>query len=434
MSSAFRARQKKLFSLMAPDSVVLLVSGKEVHKSADAYYRFQPDQNFYYMTGCAEPSTIAIFSKCQKEGEKYSIFLEARDPAKEQWIGRRLGPEAAKEVLEADEAYVIEDFPKKFPELLQNREILYAHLGRFAFVDELVIQTFNQLKAKVRHGVRTPNQIIGLDAMISNLRLFKSSEEVALLQKAVDISVGGHLRAMRATRPGKFEYEIKAELVYEFLRHGCSGESYDSIVGSGENSCILHYIDTDRQLQNGDILLVDAGGCYQGYRADLTRTYPVNGKFSPEQKAIYEIVLAAQTAALLKVKPGLPWSAFSEAATMTITEGLVEIGLLSGKVQDLYETGAYKPFYMHLIGHWLGLDTHDVGPYKISEEWRNLEPHMVTTVEPGIYIKPGLTADPKWWGIGVRIEDNVLLTETGHRVLSQALPKTISDIEAIMNA
>jgi len=428
----FKMRRQNLLAQMADNSVAILFTSPQYHRSADQEHRFYPDNDFYYFTGFIEPEAVAVIIKSAAQGNRYVLFSRAKDPLQEQWSGIRVGQENAMKMFGADEAYPISELAEKLPALLADKESLYYVWGRYFDYDAIVKLALNQVRRKVRAGAKIPDTLINLEKIVHEMRLIKSAGEVELLRKAINISVEAHKQAMRICRPGVNEYEIRAAMIYEFQRRGCWDEAYELIIAGGDNACILHYIEDNNELHDGELLLVDAGGRYQFYDADLTRTFPVNGKYTAEQEALYEVVLHAQKKALEQVAPGKAWSAMADAAAFAITEGLRDVGILKGNVQDLYEQQAYASFYIHRIGHWLGMDVHDVGRYKTNGAWRPFEPGMVTTVEPGVYVKRGMNVDQKWWGIGIRIEDNVLVTEKGHEVLSAALPKEVADIEALM--
>jgi Xaa-Pro aminopeptidase len=394
--SEFIRRRQQCIQAMEPNTAAIIMAAPECLRNGDAHYAYRQKSDFYYLTGFSEPEAILLLLPGRAEGETV-LFNRERDPAKEVWTGRRVGQAGACENYGVDEAYPISEYQTKLPELLQ---------GRYE---------------------------ISLDSSIHEMRLFKSPAEIMTMRKAAEISVQAHLRAMRICQPGMFEYELEAELLHEFYRQGSRAEAYTSIVGSGENSCILHYVDNNSVIKNGDLVLIDAGCEYECYASDITRTFPANGRFNTEQRAIYEIVLQAQLAAIAAVKPGVAWNTFQTTCVRVITSGLLELGLLKGNLEDLIAQKAYFPFYMHGAGHWLGLDVHDAGNYNIEGKPRNIEPNMVFTVEPGIYIAPHTpNVDPKWWNIGVRIEDDILVTANSCEVLSGALPKTVSDIEALM--
>jgi Xaa-Pro aminopeptidase len=352
----------------------------------------------------------------------------------ETWNGRRAGPEGACALYGADDAFPIGDIDDILPGLLEHRERVYYTMGFSTEFDQRVMGWVNQIRRKVRAGSRTPDEFISLEHLLHDMRLYKSRAELKALRSAMAISATAHQRAMRVCRPGVMEYEIEAEYLHEFRKHGAV-PAYSPIVGGGANGCILHYVENNMALNDGDLLLIDAGAEVECYAADITRTFPVNGRFSKPQRAVYEVVLAAQQAAIAKIKPGNHWNDPHDAAVRVLTEGLVELGLLKGRVRQLIKDQAYRRFYMHRTGHWLGMDVHDVGDYKVGGEWRVLEPGMVMTVEPGLYIPAGSKdVAKKWWNIGVRIEDDVLVTPKGYEVLTIATPKSVEAIEALMSA
>jgi Xaa-Pro aminopeptidase len=365
---------------------------------------------------------------------EFLLFCRESDPVMETWHGRRAGQEGAVERFGADDSFPIADVDEIVPGLLEHCDSVYYTMGRYPEWDQRVVGWVNQIRSQSRAGVHAPTEFISLDHMIHDMRLYKSRAEVKVMRRAAQVSVDAHRRAMAACRPGMMEYEVQAELVYEFTRHGAS-IAYPPIVGGGANGCILHYTENNAPLNDGDLLLIDAGAELEGYASDITRTFPVNGRYSPAQREVYELVLAAQRAAIAKAKPGNHWNDPHDAAVRALTKGLVELGLLKGQPAKLIREGEYRRFYMHRTGHWLGLDVHDVGDYKIDEQWRLLEPGMVMTVEPGLYIparSKGVTR--RWWDIGVRIEDDVLVTADGCEVLTAALPSDPDTIEAMVGA
>jgi Xaa-Pro aminopeptidase len=349
------------------------------------------------------------------------------------WNGYRAGPEGAVKDHGADDAFPITDLDEIIPGLIEGRERVYVSMGAQPVFDQRLMGWVNSIRAKSRAGLHAPGEFLMLDHLLHDLRLFKSSEELKVMRKVAGIAAKAHVRAMQMAKPGLHEYELEAELMHEFLRHGCAAPAYNTIVGSGANACILHYVENTRVMQDGDLVLIDAGGELDHYASDITRTFPVNGRFSPEQKAIYQLVLDAQLAAIAAVKPGVHWNTAHETVVGILTEGLLGLGLLQGSKQECIEKESYRQFFMHRTGHWLGMDVHDVGDYKVENQWRELEPGMVMTVEPGLYIAPDcMTVDPKWRGIGVRIEDDVVVTKTGSEVLTHGVPKGVADIEALM--
>ena len=416
---------------MGSNTIAIIPTAPIAHRNRDIEYPFRADSDFYYLTGFEEPQAVAVIVPKRKKGE-FVLFCRERDPLMETWNGPRAGLEGAKSAYGADEAYPIDKIDEYLPALLQGCQKVYYTLGCHKEFDQQVINWVQQLREKIRSGVQTPDQFNTLDHLVHEMRLTKSRSEIVLMRRAAKISAQAHINAMRACKPGCYEYQVEAEIKYHFHKHGCT-ESYPSIVGGGTNSCILHYVENNQELKDGDMLLIDAGCEHQYYAADITRSFPVNGKFSKEQKAIYDIVLKAQLAAIGAVKPGNHWNQPHEAAVREITKGLVKLGLLKGTPAELIKKEAYKTFYMHRTGHWLGMDVHDVGEYKSGERWRKLEQGMALTIEPGIYIAPGTKRVPKkWWGIGIRIEDDVVVTKGGCEVLTKDVPKTVTEIEALM--
>jgi Xaa-Pro aminopeptidase len=374
---------------------------------------------------------VAVLIPGRRQAE-YILFVRERDPARETWDGRRAGPEGAIRDYGADDAFPITDIDEILPGLMENRAKLFYAMGTHEHFDQRVVGWVNTLRAQAKHGRHPPLEFVQLDHVLHDMRLFKSRAEINLMRESARIASRAHVRAMRFCRPGRNEYEIMAELLHEFRRHNAD-TSYHPIVGGGENACILHYRENDQPLRDGDLLLIDAGCEYQCYASDITRTFPVNGRFTPEQRAVYEVVLEANRAAIKQVRPGNSWNAPHEAAVRVVTQGLVKLGLLKGRTSALERDGAYRRFFMHRTGHWLGMDVHDVGDYKLGDQWRVLEPGMVLTIEPGIYIAPGERGVPrKLRNIGIRIEDDVLVTRNGAEVLTSGAPKDPDKIEAIM--
>ncbi|MDI9818971.1 MULTISPECIES: Xaa-Pro aminopeptidase [unclassified Legionella] len=427
----YQARRRQLAAGLPQGAIAIIPAANEVLRNGDAHYRFRQDSDFYYLTGFNEPEALLLVIAGQK-GESY-LFNRPLNPTQEQWTGKRLGQEGAIEQLGVDAAYPIDRLDFQLPELLANKTAIYYAIGRHPVYERRILQALQLVKRQIRRGVKAPGALFDLEPILSELRLFKSKAEIALMRKAAEISVAAHQRAMKACRRADNEYQLEAELLYEFSYNGCRSVAYDPIVGSGANSCILHYTDNNQPLREGDLVLIDAGGEFENYAADITRTFPVNGHFSLEQRAIYEIVLNAQRAAMACIKPGARWNEPQQTIVRILTEGLCTLGLLKGNVDALIAEEAYKPFYMHNSGHWLGLDVHDAGYYKIDGEWRLLEPGMVLTVEPGLYISAGMDGvEERWWNIGVRIEDDVLVTKNGHENLTAGLPVDITEIEALM--
>lgn len=400
-------------------------------RSRDVEYPYRQDSDFYYMTGFAEPEAIAILAPGRPRGE-YILFCRDRDPQREAWDGARAGPERAVADFGADDAFPISDVEEILPGIIEQAERVFYTMGGHPEFDTRLIGWLTVLRNRGSPGTHTPDEFIALEHLLHDLRLYKSRAEVTSMRRAAAVAVKAHLRAMAFCRPGLYEYEIEAEFLHEFRRHGMR-PSYLPIVGSGPNACVLHYSANGRQMREGELLLVDAGCEYDCYASDVTRTYPVGGRFSPAQRAVYEIVLEAHAAALKATAAGNHWNDPHDAAVGAIVRGLRRIGLLKGSPAAIIRSGAYRQFFMHRTGHWLGMDVHDVGDYKVGDQWRVLEPGMVMTVEPGIYIPQGTKGVGKrWQGIGVRIEDDVLVTQDGIDVLTRALPRGPEEIEALV--
>lgn len=364
---------------------------------------------------------------------KSVLFCRDKDIEREIWDGFRYGPEGARQRFDVDEAYSISRLEELAPRLLANQPRLYFALGADAHWDGRVSAWLNQLRAQVRNGVSVPPDIADIRALLDEMRLIKSAEEIATMQRAATISSGAHRRAMQATRPGRMEYEIEAEILHEFRHHGAQSPAYTSIVAGGPNACVLHYVANNAKLKDGDLLLIDAGCELDGYASDITRTFPVNGKFSGAQKDLYELVLAAQAAAIATIRPGAEWDAPHAAALAVLVQGFVDFGLCNGTPEGVLESGDYKRFYMHRTGHWLGLDVHDAGNYKRGDDWMALETGMALTVEPGCYVRPAAEVPRHFWDIGIRIEDDAIVTATGCKILTAEAPKTVAEIEALMS-
>ncbi|MEZ5502114.1 MAG: Xaa-Pro aminopeptidase [Halioglobus sp.] len=432
--SEFARRRKNLMALMDPNSIAIIPSAREQVRSRDTHYPFRQDSDFYYLSGFAEPESVLVLLPGRRHGQ-FVVFCRERDPGSELWHGYRAGPEGVCEEYGADDAFPIGDIDDILPGLVEGRERVYYSMGRSAEFDHQIMGWVKSIRDKVSSGAVPPGEFTDLDHILHELRLFKSAAELRLMRKAAEISARAHRRAMRACRPGLYEFQLEAELQHEFASGGARFPAYPSIVGSGHNACVMHYVENSGKLRDGDLVLIDAGCELQYYASDVTRTFPVNGRFSPEQRALYELVLRAQLAAIAEIKPGNHWNQPHDASVRAFTTGLVELGLLKGNVTNLIKRNAYRAFYMHRVGHWLGLDVHDVGDYRVGDEWRMLETGMVMTVEPGLYIAAdNKNVAKKWRGIGIRIEDDVVVTETGCDVMSSGVPKTVAEIEALMNA
>lgn len=429
----FAKRRRQLMRMMGKGGIAVLPASPAKLRNRDSEYFYRQDSDFHYLTGFNEPEAVAILVPGRASGE-FLLFCRERDPARQIWDGCRAGTEGAVAEFGADDAFPISDIDEILPGIIEQCERVYYSIGAHPDFDRRLIGWVTVLRE--RGGLRShaPDEFIGLDHLLHDLRLYKSRAEISAMRKAAKIAAKAHRRAMGICRPGLWEYELEAEYHHEFRRHG-TRMSYLPIVGSGANACTLHYIENDRQIEDGDLVLADIGCEYDYYASDVTRTFPANGRFSDEQRAIYEIVLDAHAAALEYVAPGFHWNEPHEAAVKAVTRGLRSIGLLEGRLPNLIRDGAYRRFFMHRTGHWLGLDVHDVGDYKVSDHWRLLERGMVMTVEPGIYIAPGSRGIAKrWWGIGVRIEDDVAVTANGHEVLTRDLPRGIDEIEALVGA
>jgi Xaa-Pro aminopeptidase len=427
----FSRRRKKLMDMMGDESVAIIPTAPVYIRNRDVEFQYRPDSDFYYLTGYSEPEAVAVLVPDRHHGE-YVLFCRERDEKMETWNGRRAGLEGACDIYGANDAFPIDDMDDILPGMLEDRERIYYTMGNSASFDQRVLGWVNQVRQRVRTGINAPDEFISLNHLLHEMRLFKSKAEITAMRKAARITSNAHKRAMQTCRPGMMEYQIEAELLYEFMQHGARSPAYPSIVGSGENGCILHYTENTGQLQDGDLLLIDAGAEYENYASDITRTFPVNGRYSPEQKQIYEVVLEANREAIRQVRPGNHWNDPHNAAVQVLTEGLLSLGILKGRLKSLIKDEAYKKYFMHRTGHWLGMDVHDVGDYKLDGEWRVLEPGMVTTIEPGLYFKAQNGLQEKWWNIGIRIEDDVLVIRGGNEVFTDAAPKAVDEIESLM--
>ena len=428
----FARRRKNLMALLEPGSIAIVPSASLRTRSRDSDYPFRQDSDFFYLSGFDEPEAVLVLLPGRPQGE-YILFCRERDPAMELWDGYRAGPEGACAEYGADDAFPIADIDDILPGLIEGRQRVYYAMGRHAEFDQQVMNWVNVIRSKVRSGAQPPGEFLDLDHLVHDMRLYKSAAELRIMRRAGEISAKAHCRAMRYCRPGVYEYQLEAEIQHEFAMAGARFPAYSSIVGSGKNGCILHYVENNSVIRDGELVLIDAGCELEGYAADITRTFPANGRFNDEQRALYEVVLEAQLAAIEATQPGNHWNQPHEATVKVITEGLLRLGLLTGDLSELIETEAYKPFYMHRAGHWLGMDVHDVGDYKVGGEWRVLEEGMVLTIEPGIYVAPDNDAvEPRWRGIGIRIEDDVVVSKSGCEVLTASVPKSVEDIEALM--
>ena len=429
----FAKRRQRLMDMMGEGSIAIVPTAPVRPRNRDVEFPFRPDSNFYYLTGFAEPEAVAMLAPGREQGE-FVMFCRERDPTQEQWHGGRLGLEGVCERHGADDAFPIGDIDDILPGLLENKSRVYYALGHFPEFDHRMLGWV----ARVRGGSRSSGGLgafVMLDHLVHEMRLFKSRAEVGTMSKAAAVSAAAHERAMRVCRPGMAEYQIEAELLYEFTRAGCRAAAYPSIVAGGANACTLHYTDNTDRLRDRDLLLIDAGAELECYASDITRTFPVNGRFTRAQRDVYSVVLAAQEAAIDTAAPGRTFDDVHMAAVQVLVDGLVDLGALKGRVKRIVQKERYKRFYMHRTGHWLGMDVHDVGDYRIDDQSRVLEPGMVMTVEPGLYIAPDDEKAPKRLrGIGIRIEDDVLVTKSGREVLTSAAPKSIDEIESLVGS
>ena len=432
MNTAPYTRRRAQLTQLIGKGVAIVPTAPERARNRDAHYPYRYDSYFYHLTGFTEPEAVVVVVAGDKS--RNLLFCREKNEEREIWDGFRHGPVAAKETFAFDETYTIDQLDKLMPDLLADQPVVYAHLGGDSAWDARVLGWVNEVRARARTGVAAPRDIADVHTLLDEMRLIKDADELAAMRRAATISTGAHRRAMRAVRAGVNECQIEAELLHEFRRLGAQSPAYTSIVASGANACVLHYVSNDATLKDGDLLLIDAGCELDGYASDITRTFPVNGHFSAPQKAVYELVLAAQAAAIAEVKAGNSWNAPHDAAVKVLAQGFIDLKLLTGSVAEALEKETYRKFYMHRTGHWLGLDVHDAGDYKRDGQWRSLQPGMVLTVEPGCYIRPGDGVPTAFANIGVRIEDDVVVTQTGCEILTSAAPKNVSDIEALMAA
>lgn len=426
---AFVDRRARLLRTMGRGIAVIPTAPARA-RNRDSHYLYRHDSYFYYLSGFAEPEACIVL--VAGEQPQALLFCREKNPDKEVWDGFRHGPEAARKTFHFDAAYPIASLDEKLAELLADQPVLHYSMGHDAEWDSRLLAALNRVRADARSGTHAPAEIHDVRVALDEMRLIKDAREIADMRRAADISAAAHRRAMRAAAPGRFEYEIEAELMHEFRRCGAQAPAYSPIVAGGANACILHYVDNSQPLRDGELLLIDAGCEVDSYAADITRTFPVNGKFSPAQRDVYELVLAAQQAAIARIAPGNTWDAPHAAALRVLAQGMLDLKLLSGSIDGVIESGAYRRFYMHRSGHWLGMDVHDAGAYKVNGEWRPLQAGMTLTVEPGCYIRAAADVPQALWNIGVRIEDNALVTATGCEILTGAAPKTIGEIETWM--
>ncbi len=427
---ALYARRRARLAELMEDGVAIVRTAPERLRNRDSSYAFRFDSYFHYLTGFPEPEAILVL--VAGKTRKSILFLREKDIEREIWDGYRYGPDKARETFGFDETFPIARLDEMLPQLLADQSAVFCDVGSDPGWDQQIIGWINKVRAQVRSGVSAPGEIRDVRRFLDDMRLIKDKQEISTMKRAAGISSEAHRRAMRAARPGMHEYELEAELIHEFRRQGAQAPAYTPIVAGGANSCILHYVQNDAVLDDGAVVLIDAGCELDGYASDITRTFPVSGKFSGPQRDVYQLVLAAQAAAIAKVVPGNEWEAPHDAAVKVLAQGMVDLGLCKGSVDSVVESGDYKRFYMHRTGHWLGMDVHDAGDYKRDGAWMTLRPGMLLTVEPGCYIRPAEGVPEKFWNIGVRIEDDALVTESGCEIITAAAPKSIDDIELLM--
>ncbi|HVY05764.1 MAG TPA: aminopeptidase P N-terminal domain-containing protein [Burkholderiales bacterium] len=425
----FARRRAHLASRMKAGVAVIRTANEHL-RNRDSSYPYRFDSYFYYLTGFAEPEAVLVL--IAGKAPRSILFCREKDIEREIWDGFRFGPDQARETFGMDEAHPVAALDELMPKLLADQPVVFCDVGSDPDWDGKVIGWINKVRAQVRSGVSAPGEIRDVRRFLDDMRLVKDAHEIETMKRAAAISSEAHRRAMRAVRPGMREYELEAELIHEFRRSGAQSPAYTSIVAGGANACVLHYVQNDAVLNKGEVVLIDAGCELDGYASDITRTFPVDGKFSGPQRDVYQLVLSAQAAAIDQVKPGNAWEAPHDAAVKVLAQGMVDLGLCKGTVDGVIESGDYRRFYMHRTGHWLGMDVHDAGDYKRQGTWVSLEPGMMLTVEPGCYVRPAEGVPEKFWNIGVRIEDDALVTKSGCEIITAAAPKSIADIETLM--
>ena len=428
----FRTRRERLLARMdaAGGGIAILPTAPERTRNRDAQYPYRHDSYFYYLSGFREPEAVLVL--IAGETPKQILFCREKNEEREIWEGYRHGPEAASTLFGFDEAWTIGELEKRLPDLLANQAVLWCGLGYDDEWDKKIMTALNAVRANARTGITPPHSVRDLRADLDEMRLIKDASELNTMRRAASISAAAHCRAMQQTRPERFEYEIEAELLHAFRANGSQAPAYTSIVASGANACVLHYVENERRMRDGELLLIDAGCELDGYASDITRTFPVNGHFSGPQRDVYELVLASQHAAKAAIRPGANWNEAHEAAVEVLARGMIDLGLLRGSFDEVMEKGDYRRFYMHRTGHWLGMDVHDAGEYKLAGEWRPLVPGMVLTVEPGCYIRPSADVPEAFWNIGIRIEDDAVVTADGCEYITDGVPREINQIEALM--
>ena len=429
-ASPYAHRRERLFAIIG-DDIAIIPTAPEVLRNRDTGYLYRHDSYFYYLTGFVEPESVLVLVGNGGGNERKAIlFCREKNMEREIWDGYRYGPDAAKDIFRFDEAFPIEKLGEELPKLMADRSAVHTPVGMGASWDAQIAAAINAVRSMARTGVSAPNSVIDVRATLDDMRLIKDAHEIALMRRAAEISSMAHARAMKTARPGQYEYHVEAELTHEFIRHGARTPAYNHIVASGPNACVLHYNDSNRKMLDGDLLLIDAGCEYEGYASDITRTFPVNGKFSGAQRDVYQAVLDAQLACMDVLKPGNPFNVYHEVAIRVLSQGMLDLGLLKGSLDQVIETKTYMQFYMHRAGHWIGMDVHDAGDYRKKGVWQTLQPGMMITNEPGLYIRPDAAVPEHFWNIGVRIEDDVLITAAGNENLTITAPKTVAEVEA----
>ena len=426
-ASPYAHRRERLFAAIG-DDIAIIPTAPEVLRNRDTGYLYRHDSYFYYLTGFVEPESVLVLVGGNER--KAILFCREKNLEREIWDGYRYGPDAAKDIFRFDEAFPIEKLGEELPKLMADRIAVHTPVGMGASWDAQIAAAINAVRNMARTGVSAPNSVIDVRAAIDDMRLIKDAHEIALMRRAAEISSMAHTRAMRTARPGQHEYHVEAELTHEFIRHGARTPAYNHIVASGANACVLHYNDSNRKMQDGDLLLIDAGCEYEGYASDITRTFPVSGKFTGPQRDVYQAVLDAQLACMDVLKPGNPFNQYHEVAIRVLSQGMLDLGLLKGSLDQVIEEKTYMQFYMHRAGHWIGMDVHDAGDYRKKGVWQTLQPGMMITNEPGLYIRPDAAVPEHFWNIGVRIEDDVLITAAGNENLTITAPKTVAEVEA----
>lgn len=429
MQQEYQLRRNALINKLPSHSVVIMAAAHEVLRNGDAHHRFRQDSDFYYLTGFNEPEAVLVLLK---DGAQSILFTQSHDKTQEIWTGKRLGVEDAPSVLGISQAFDITQLNRILPQLLEGQHHVYYPIEHHGLWEKSILPAYQVIKTKIRRGMHAPDTFCDVTPLLADMRLFKSPSEVACMRRAADATVQGHLRAMRHSQQAQYEYQLEAELIYAFVQQGCRNVAYDSIVAGGARACTLHYTQNNQVLKSDELVLIDAGAEYNNYAADVTRTFPLSGHFNPAQRQIYDLVLQAQHQAMQCIKPGALFDDMQQAIIQVLTQGLVDLGLLQGSIDELIANAAYKAFYMHNSGHWLGLDVHDAGAYRIQGQSRELQPGMVLTIEPGLYIPLDANVEDRFKGIGVRIEDDILITNSGFDNLTGALPSHPDDIKAII--